>query len=146
MASLTPAQANLILATTPPAAIAPASAPGASKTGIPAQKVVAGGISGVLAWVLLATLAHFGFDLQPLANSLLGANAPDVQATLAGIIALAIANWVPPSQRDIINHLTDEVVHAAQRDPDSQVSAVLAPTAPAPGDAPVIAQPPSKGS
>lgn len=127
----TTSQASALLSAAP-TIVAPPSAPGASQTGVPSQKLVAGGIGGVLTWVIVAAL-----------NKYAGVTLPaDI---VAYVVALALAYLVPPSQRDLIDHLTDEVVHAAQRDPDSNVSSVLAPTAPVPGQPAVITPPDKKG-
>lgn len=114
MQNLSPNQAVAIRAAVP-MVVSPASAPGASMTGIPSQKAVAGGIGGIITWVIVAALSKYAGVAIP----------PEL---VSGVVALLLVWLVPPSQRDLINHLTDEVVHAAQRDPDSDVSAVLAPT------------------
>lgn len=127
----TEAQARLILQTTPVSLVALPSKAGDSKTGISNQKIVAGGIAGVAAWIVCVVLQKYAGIGIP----------PDL---LAPIIGVLIAYLVPPSQRDIIDHLTDEIVHAAQRDPDTNVSSVLAPTLPEPGQPAMITPPAPK--
>jgi len=139
--TLTEADAAKVLSVVPSSV---ASAPGSSKTGLPAQQMITAGISGAIAWGLLAAAAHFGFDPQPIVDQICAAMgiAPfAIQPALAGVIGLVIATYMPPSQRDIVNHLTDAIVHAAMKDPTTEVSNVQKPVTPAPGDARVIVPP-----
>lgn len=127
----TEAQARLILQATPVSLVATASQAGDSKTGIPNQKLVAGGVSGVAALIICVLLQKYAGITLPI----------DIVAPIVGALFVA---FVPPSQRDIVNHMTDEIVHAAQRDPDSNVSSVLAPTLPKPGQPAMITPPAPK--
>src|SRR5580658_4071517 len=142
--TLTEADAAKVLATVPSST---ASAPGASKTGIPAQQMVSAAFCSAIAWALLSAAAHFGVDPQPIVDHLCGlinVQPFSVQPALAGIIGLIIATYIPPSQRDIINNLTDAIVHAAMKDPSTEVSNVQKPVTPAPGDTAVIVPPAAK--
>lgn len=129
MPKLTESQAKSLIETSK-VFVAPPSAAGASKTGIPQQKAVAGGLGGLIAFIVVL-----------LAQKYLGlAIPPDLAAYVVGLLLVIV---VPPAQRDVIEHLTDEVVHAAQRDPDTMVSSVLPPTQPVVGQ-PAIVIPPAK--
>ena len=142
--TLTEADAAKVLATVPSST---ASAPGSSKTGIPAQQLLMAGVSSAIAWGLLAVAAHFGIDPQPIVDKICAAMnvAPiAIEPALAGIIGLDIATYVPPSQRDIVVNLTDAIVHAAMKDPTTEVSNVQKPVTPAPGDDRVIVPPLAK--
>ena len=144
--TLSEVDARKVLASVPSSV---ASAPGTSKTGLPAQQMITAGISGAIAWGLLAAAAHFGLDPQPIVDQITGAmgiTSFAIQPALAGVIGLVIASWVPPSQRDIIAHLTDAIVHAAMKDPATEVSNVQKPVTPPPGEALVIVPPASKDS
>lgn len=144
--TLTEADAAKVLATVPSST---ASAPGASKTGIPAQQVLTASVSSAVAWALLAVAAHFGLDPQPIVDQICAAmNVASfaIHPALAGIIGLIIGIYVPPSQRDIVVNLTDAIVHAAMKDQTTEVSNVQKPVTPPVGDALVIIPPAKKGA
>jgi hypothetical protein len=60
---------------------------------------------------------------------------------IAGVVAALLAMFVPASQRDAVNDMTDARVHAAMRDPATVVSYVQTPVQPPPGEAMVIVPP-----
>lgn len=114
---------------------------------IPPQRVLAAGISGVLAWVILSILARYGIDPQPVLDSVfavIGQTAPDAQAALAGLIALAIATYVKPGQEEVIQHSTNETVQAAMKDPLSNVDYVQTPVQPPSGQPATFTPPATK--
>jgi len=73
---------------------------------IPDRKVLAGGLAGLLAWLVAMVASRYGFPLTP-----------EQQTYVAGAIAWAVAYFVPPSKRDIVKHLNDDIVRMAQDDP-----------------------------
>ena len=72
---------------------------------IPDRKVWAGGIAGIVSWIILSIAARQGITL------------PVDQATLAGIVGWVVSYFTPPSARDIMKRLNDDLVKAAQDDP-----------------------------
>lgn len=70
---------------------------------LPDRKIVAGGVAGIVAWGIAAGLKHYGVELD--------ANA---QTMLVGLVTGLIAYVVPPSQRDILKRLDDNLVQIAQ--------------------------------
>ncbi len=76
---------------------------------IPDRKVLAAGISGVLAWLLL-TLA------TPILNKYGIWPPPGTQEQLAGLIALLMAWLVPPADKDIVDRIDNRLVSMAQAD------------------------------
>lgn len=94
----------------------------------PDKKIWAGGIAGVLSWALLGVAAHFGLDLQPVANTvsdLFGLAHPDIQAILATVITLAVAHFTTPSIQDVVAHVNNAVVKIANADPANPTTAVV---------------------
>ena len=119
-------QARAILAAAPQ--ITPsASLPGASQTGVPQQRVLAAAIGALIAYFVVK---YSGIDIPA--------------ELIAGVVAGLLAMFVPASQRDAINDMTDARVHAAMRDPSTMVSYVQTPVTPAPGEPPVIVPPATK--
>jgi hypothetical protein len=139
------ANAQAILKTAPVVTQPSAASESVMNSWIPPQRVLAAGISGVAAWVILSLLAHYGIDPQPALDSVFavfGQPAPDAQAALSGIIALAIATYVKPRQAEIIQHSTNQTVQAAMADPLSKVDYVQVPVQPPPGE-PATFEPPA---
>lgn len=102
------------------------------------RQIWAAGLFAIIAWLILwaiSRFAHFDIDLWLTG---LGFSAGTAQATLAGIIGLAVAKFVPPSIGDRIKWLNDQIVHLAQRDPKSDVSYVLPPVRPPVGETPIV--------
>ena len=80
---------------------------------IPDRKVWAGGATMVVAWLIVQVL-----DLYAGADIPLGADA-----ALAFALGKAVEYLVPPSARDLITKLDDEIVAYAGRSSVSEVSA-----------------------
>lgn len=78
---------------------------------IPDRKVIAGGVGGVLAWLILMAASKAGIPISA-----------DVQAQLAGVIGWVLAWAVPPSTRDIITRLNNDLVAQAKADPTIPVT------------------------
>lgn len=78
---------------------------------LPDQKVLAGGLSGIGAWLIILALQHFGVAVPP-----------DAQAQIAGLFGLVIAYAVPPAKRDIIKRLNDGIIAAAGANPNVPVT------------------------
>jgi len=131
----TPSQATAILKAAPSIA-APPAAPGSSgiNSWIPPQKFLAGGIGGIVTWLIVHLLSVYaGIDVPA-----------DLQTYIASGVAALLVYIVPPSQKDVVQHLNDDIIHIAQRDPDSNVSYVLPPVQPPPGEPATIVPPASK--
>lgn len=77
----------------------------------PDRKVLAGGLAGVGAWIVMMVLLHFNVPVPS-----------DFQGEASGLIGLLIAYLVPPADQDIINKLNDRLVKAAQDDPKIPVT------------------------
>lgn len=137
--------AKAILAAVAPTAVVQASSPANTQMGswIPPRQIWVGGVSAIVAWLILNILAHFGLDIGAILQPL-GFDPGTVQGWLAGAIGAGIAWIVPPAVRDIIQHLDDKIVQIAQKDPVSNVSYVLAPVQPPAGQAAVIVPPAEK--
>lgn len=78
---------------------------------LPDRKVLAGGIAGLLAFFITAAAAHYGIALTP-----------DIQSLIVGGVGWLIAYLVPPSTRDIIKRLDDQLVAMAAADPKIPVT------------------------
>lgn len=130
MPEITNASADAILKAAPTATSAPLpkSQTMMTTSWIPPRNIWAGGIAGILTWIICQLLSHFtGFVIPP-----------DLQGYLAGAVGAGIAWIVPPSAKDLVKRLNDEIVHLAQRDPESNVSYVLPPVQPPKGEPAVI--------
>lgn len=94
---------------------------------LPGRKVLAGGAAGLLAYVILTAIHVWGhLDLQAYADIL--APPPgtvNITAILTGAITAGVGYIVPPSKKDVINHLNNEIIAMAQEDPASPVTAPM---------------------
>lgn len=127
------AEANKILDAAP---VATAQATPASETRmnsgvIPPRQVWAGGLAALITWVICYFLGQYTGIVIPL----------EIQTPISIFIGGIVASIVPPSVGDIITNLNDTIVHIAQRDPNSNVSYVLPPVQPPPGEAAIIVPP-----
>ena len=136
-------QAKTLIAAAP--VVSQPSLPGASgvTSWVPPRNIWVGGLAGIVAWLLLHGLAAAGLDLAAIAAPL-GFSPEQIQGWIAAAIAGIVATYVPPSWGDLIKHLNDTLVHAAQRDPASSVSYVLPPVTPPVGEPAVIVPPAQK--
>jgi len=81
-------------------------------TWFPDRKVLAGGLSGLLTWLLVFLVnKYFGWTIPP-----------DVQSSITGLVAVGFAYLVPSSVKDIVSKLNDDIVKIAAADPNSPVS------------------------
>lgn len=80
-------------------------------TYMPDRKVVAGGLAGIITWALMLAAGHFGFALDA-----------SLQPAIASAVGTLIAYATPPSQRDVIKRLNDEIVAIAANDPTVPVT------------------------
>lgn len=78
---------------------------------LPDRKVLAGGLSGVVAWGIMLGLSMAGVPVPA-----------ETQALLVTVISTAMGYLVPPSQRDIVKRLNDQLVAVAAADPGIPVS------------------------
>lgn len=81
-----------------PTPVTPAS------TWVPGRKVIASGLAGIVAYFILWGATKAGVQL------------PVDQTALTGIIIWGVAYLTPPSLRDVLRRLNDDVVKAAQDD------------------------------
>jgi len=98
---------------------------------MPDRKIAAGGLAGLAAFAITATAAHFGYDLQPMADAIFPPpGTVSVLAVLTGGIGALIAYVTPPADKDIVKRLNDRLVAMAQADPNIPVSPPLPPKDP----------------
>lgn len=94
----------------------------------PDRKVWAAGAAGVLSWLLLSLLAHFGIDVQGVADVLspflLGQHI-DVAGTLVGLITFAVAHYTSPSIQDVVDRVNNMIIRIANADPGNPTTAVV---------------------
>lgn len=84
---------------------------------VPSRKVIASGLAGIVAWAIFTVAAHYNIQL------------PLDQTALTGIIMWVVAYVTPPSLQDVLRRLNNDVVKAAQDDPDTPVSKPAVPLA-----------------
>lgn len=85
---------------------------------LPDRKVLAGGLSGLVTWLVVYISGRYGLDIPA-----------DVQAAIPLVFGLVVSYLVPPSQRDVLKRLDDGIIAIAARDPQTAVSEALAPYA-----------------
>jgi len=78
---------------------------------VPDRKVWAGGIAGVVAWAVMLGLSMAGVQVPP-----------EAQPLIMTIVVTAMGYLVPPSQRDIVKRLNDQLVAVAAADPTIPVT------------------------
>lgn len=78
---------------------------------LPDRKVLAGGISGLIAWALIFVAGRYGVTVDV-----------TLQPAIVGAVTVLMSYIVPPSQRDIIKRLNDQLVQMAADDPNIPVS------------------------
>jgi len=119
----------------------------------PDRKVLAGGLSGLLTWILVLLANHyFGLTVPP-----------EIQTLISGLVAFVFAYVIPSSVKDIVSKLNDDIIKIAAADPNSPVSertlvlpentkvvSIASPsytvaTPPALGPPPVVKTPEAKG-
>lgn len=91
----------------------------------PDRKVWAGGLAGILAWVLLSVLRYFDLDMQPILISMLGESAPNLQTLLTGFIIAFVSYVVPPSLRDKVDRVNNAIVMIANASPENHTTAQI---------------------
>lgn len=89
---------------------------------LPDRKVYAGGIAGVLAFAILSVARHFGYDLQPMADTIFGPGTINILAVLTGAITAGVSYVIPASERDIVNKLNNRIVALGLADPGVPVT------------------------
>jgi Na+/citrate or Na+/malate symporter len=83
-----------------------------SRSWVPSRKAMASGIAGVLTFFVMAAIRHFtGIDLPA-----------SVEAMITGGVMWAINYLVPPSAKDVVDHLNNAIVKLAVEDPASPVT------------------------
>lgn len=133
--TLTEAQAQAILKNAPVVAMPVAKADSVmAGPPIPPRQALAGGLAGIVAWLICYFLGKYTGIVIPL----------ELQTPIAIFVGGLVASIIPPSAKDIIKNLNDAIVHAAQKDPESNVSYVLKPVQPPAGEAATITPPAQK--
>ncbi|KAH0536135.1 hypothetical protein GP486_008905 [Trichoglossum hirsutum] len=148
MTNTDPNQAKAKLDATVPAAPAPAPTPSNPWTW-PSNKVLAGGIGGVLAWAIFAAMStYLHIDptsfLQPYVSALfiaMGVNPPpSAQGGVAIILGQVVAYFTPLAYRDIRARLNNTLIAFAAKDKDApnvSIQGILQETA-SPPSPPVV--------
>ena len=78
----------------------------------PDRKVWAGGLGGLLTWgITLAAQKYLGIPLPP-----------EVVTMIVGGATTAVSYIVPPTVRDIVKRLNDDIVQVAANDPTIPVT------------------------
>lgn len=77
----------------------------------PDRKVFAGGVAGLATWAAVWAASRFGFVVDPA-----------LATALVPLVSSVIGYITPPSQRDILKRLNDELVKIAQDDPSIPVT------------------------
>jgi hypothetical protein len=79
---------------------------------IPSRKSMSGGIAGVLAFLVMTAVRYFtGVDLPASLDML-----------IIGAVTWGINYLMPPSAKDVVNHLNNAIVKLAVEDPASPVT------------------------
>jgi len=79
---------------------------------IPDRKVWAGGLAALLTWGINLAAQHFlGVSLPP-----------DLLTMVVGGVTTGVAYLVPPTVRDIVKRLNDDIVQIAANDPTIPVT------------------------
>lgn len=87
-------------------------------TWLPDRKFLAGGIAGVMTWLIITLANRYGLEIPQ-----------DVQNGITGFIAMALVYLVPSSKKDIIRRIDDKLIILARNDPESAASAPNTPAA-----------------
>lgn len=111
-----------------------------SQSWLPDRNVLSGGIVAVAGWAIIAVAGHYGLDV-PL----------PVQAAMPMVLGYVVTYLLPPSVRDVVSRVNDDIVKLAAADPNNPTSErtmvlpeatkVVAANVPAP----VVATPPALG-
>lgn len=89
---------------------------------LPSRKVYSGGLTFVAAYIILMVLRHFGYDIQAIANSIMGTGSVDVTGAVAGFLGFAVSYYMPPSAHDIYTKLNNRLIALALADPKVPVT------------------------
>lgn len=100
---------------------------------MPDRNILIGSLAAVIVWAMSVIAEKYGV-----------AFSNDVMIAMPTIVGFVIAHFIPLSTGELVKKLDDDVVHAAQVDPKSNVSYVIPPVAVPPGEAPTIVPPASK--
>lgn len=78
----------------------------------PDRKILAGGLASVLAWFVLFGAGKVGIAVDPV-----------LQSILVPLIGYAISYLVPPSLRDVVSRVNNDIVKLANADPSNPTTA-----------------------
>lgn len=93
---------------------------------LPSQKEWAAGVGGLLAFIVIAGLQHFGVTFGAEADAAL-------DGALLVLLPAGVAKLVPPSDQDVLKHINDDIAQAGtmigKLTPASDTGATLTPKA-----------------
>ncbi len=88
------------------------TSPSPQQSWVPSQKVLAGGLGGLVAWAITYLLQKYaGITLDP-----------EVKSWLVGAATIGITYITPVRAQDVVRQLNNEIVAMAQADPKSPVT------------------------
>jgi hypothetical protein len=107
---------------------------------VPDRNVLSGGVVAVASWAIIAVADHYGLDVPV-----------TVQAFIPMVLGYVVTYLLPPSVRDVVSRVNDDIVRLAAADPNNPTSErtmvlpeatkVVAASVPAP----TVATPPAMG-
>lgn len=80
----------------------------------PDRKVWSGGLAGILTWLIIFGLGKAGVPLDP-----------TLQSGLALVVGYAVSYFVPPSLRDVVSRVNNDIVKIANADQSNPTTAVV---------------------
>lgn len=89
------------------------NAPAPSAEWPPEKRLVYGTLSGIISGAILSIAKHF-----------MGDSLPDYVVTGIPVLVMAFLSWfIPMTQREVANRLTNSIVKLAVEDPSNQMTA-----------------------
>jgi hypothetical protein len=111
-----------------------------SQSLVPDRNVLSGGVVAVVGWLIISVANHYGLDVPFF-----------VQAAMPMVLGYVVTYLLPPSVRDVVARVNDDIVRLAAADPENPTSertVVLPPATKivaASTPAPTVATPPAMG-
>lgn len=82
-----------------------------SQNWFPDRNVLSGGLVAVASWTIIAVAGHYGLDV-PIS----------VQAAMPMVLGYVVTYLLPPSVRDVVARVNDDIVKLAAADPNNPTS------------------------